>query len=798
MSVSCALWATSLHQWARRYIRLTQPARCSPEKRARMRAFFADGVEKMHIPWAVEGLPALLHLSLFLFFGGLAIFLFNVDQEVFICVVWWIGLFSVVYILITMSPLIRNDSPYYTPLSIPAWFPYASIQYVTFTVLTLTTYGYISHETWVHYFVLRERYRGWMFGGMDRAAEETASEPSSGVDIGILGWTISALGDDDSLEKFIEALPGFFNSKLVNNLQKHLPRGISRRLWDALVGFVDRSLSSNSVADKVKLHRLDIFMNAITFIKVFRISSIFRDTLFKHWYQLPQPIEMGHTLARWCTSNDQNTAQIAQGMVSKILWTVRERGRTDDRWFELAARVYGLPEHDLRDIVTHGNDSLSLAILIQITRGAIRSGPLLQVLEEFTQFDIRNTLPGLQHDFCKLWNEAVQEAKKRCSNTPVGILREIRHLYIVLHQGTDAAPTAFSPSTGRFDHILFDPSSYSSCNIPSHHPDSIAHSAHPPVPFSTLDASPGHSTSGRGTVNNAVASSSHPTTSLETGDSFPPSATTSPTLPVYAPLHPPDASPPGAVLAALQDIPPAATLSHPLERTTQRDVVVLCTEPDILSTASTIVPTPTLASVPASKQPVSNKSSESHDAGSASASEPSLSALSVVDLSIPAPPPPSRAPSLFNAESLSLPDNTTPFRPTENATLPRLRARGLVNTGSMCFVNAVLQLLVHSPPFSNLFRELGKLKGCRRVGGLEIDGGATPLVDATVRLFEEFVVKENVLPPTQQPEQQAAGGKTREDEDATKEYAAVNPIYMYDAMKEKRRLETFLVRSRST
>ncbi|KAF8475253.1 hypothetical protein DFH94DRAFT_635656, partial [Russula ochroleuca] len=80
MSLSCALWATSLHQWARRYIRVTQPARCSPEKRARMRTFFADGVDKMHIPWAVEGLPTLLHLSLFLFFGGLVIFLFNVDR----------------------------------------------------------------------------------------------------------------------------------------------------------------------------------------------------------------------------------------------------------------------------------------------------------------------------------------------------------------------------------------------------------------------------------------------------------------------------------------------------------------------------------------------------------------------------------------------------------------------------------------------------------------------------------------------------------------------------------------------
>ena len=94
MSLSCALWATSLQQWARRYIRVTQPARCSPEKRARMRAFFANGAEKMHIPLVLEGLPTLLHLSLFLFFGGLIIFLFNVDQEVFLWVVSWIGFFS--------------------------------------------------------------------------------------------------------------------------------------------------------------------------------------------------------------------------------------------------------------------------------------------------------------------------------------------------------------------------------------------------------------------------------------------------------------------------------------------------------------------------------------------------------------------------------------------------------------------------------------------------------------------------------------------------------------------------------
>jgi uncharacterized protein DUF6535 len=84
-----------------------------------MRTFSVNGVDKMHIPWSVEGLPTLLHILLFLFFGGLVIFLFNTDHEVFTSVVWWIGLFSTVYGLVTLSPLIRHDSPYNSPLSLP-------------------------------------------------------------------------------------------------------------------------------------------------------------------------------------------------------------------------------------------------------------------------------------------------------------------------------------------------------------------------------------------------------------------------------------------------------------------------------------------------------------------------------------------------------------------------------------------------------------------------------------------------------------------------------------------------------
>ncbi|KAF8494182.1 hypothetical protein F5888DRAFT_1617119, partial [Russula emetica] len=83
ISLTCALQATMLQQWARRYLEITQPSRCSPHKRARIRAFFSDGVDKSHLPIVAEALPTLLHLALFHFFAGLLIYLFNANHTVF-------------------------------------------------------------------------------------------------------------------------------------------------------------------------------------------------------------------------------------------------------------------------------------------------------------------------------------------------------------------------------------------------------------------------------------------------------------------------------------------------------------------------------------------------------------------------------------------------------------------------------------------------------------------------------------------------------------------------------------------
>lgn len=58
MTLSSALLAILVQQWARRYIKVTQPqSASSPRERARIRAFFDKGVEDLRLRWTVDALP---------------------------------------------------------------------------------------------------------------------------------------------------------------------------------------------------------------------------------------------------------------------------------------------------------------------------------------------------------------------------------------------------------------------------------------------------------------------------------------------------------------------------------------------------------------------------------------------------------------------------------------------------------------------------------------------------------------------------------------------------------------------
>jgi len=451
ISLTCALLATLLQQWARRYMRVTQK-RYSPHKRARIRAFFAEGVDKLHLPWAVEALPALLHLSLFLFFAGLAVYLFNINHTVFKVAISWIGFCTGMYICITLMPIFRHDSPYYAPLSSLAWYLYIGIRStlspILFWIANRCSLGGLA------------AYWEQPLQGIEKESEETALKATSEIDGRVLMWTYETLDEDHELEQFFTGLPGFCSSNVVENPRSCLNRLRGTVDW-ALYEFLGRTWSSNLVSETIKIRRLVICIRAIDAAHFSFVAYFMLVQSFGPRSALRQSVELGHSLISWGNNDNRTTAFFAQGIIACIIANVPRR---NERWFSLTIHHLGISEHVLRGYLVHDN-SVLLATLIHFTRQFVRNFlnanwedfPLSEMLWRLrSNYSVQDTLPSLQRDFCSLWNEVVLQRRDRDHHLFSSILLEIHPIYVALHQGS----------------TLGD--GYQLCSIPSHLMDSAS------------------------------------------------------------------------------------------------------------------------------------------------------------------------------------------------------------------------------------------------------------------------------------------------------------------------------------
>ena len=484
ISITCALLATLLQQWARRYLKVTQP-RYSPHKRARIRAFFAEGVDKFLLPWAVEALPTMLHLSLFLFFAGLAVFLWNVNLTIFKLVLSWIGLCTALYGCITFLPILHHDCPYHTPLSLPVWHFVTGIQLLTFRALKWITlsFDYFSYRTYDRFRNLAEGYVRSLVRGMQKTAEESAFNSPLEIVTRAFMWTFDCLDEDHELERFFAGLPGFRSSKMVHDPLPDLSSEQQEKLLQALIGLADRTSSSDLLPEQVKIRRTVICRRAIGPADIPNaIWRAFHRFTSADQYGLVQSAEIADLVRGWENGEDEETTMITRATVSSV---VARAQRHDDLWFTLASKEMSVSESVLRNYATHGN-SLSLAILNHVVRqqfSFVEQGHwvlyvFLKILEAASKFDVLDTSPKLQHEFCALWNQVVRADHV----LPRHILGPIRDVYLTLHQHTDCAPTEFSASTIDEDPMLKYPSTYPLCKIPDHHP-------HPTTPIHDVSAS---------------------------------------------------------------------------------------------------------------------------------------------------------------------------------------------------------------------------------------------------------------------------------------------------------------------
>ena len=220
LSLTCALLATLMQQWVRRYLQVSQRW-YAPYKRARIRTFFAEGVERFGLPGAVEALPALLHASVFLFFAGLIDFLLNINDKVAISLLSAVAIGASAYFLCTALPLIYPNSPYQTPLTTLLWV----LQQGTLLIgleLTRRVVKFIFEHTglvaWKLYgrlILLMEDHSKRLAQGFPRSREAIALAQPTEMDARALGWTLDALDEDHELEQLVAAIPGYYRSSTV-------------------------------------------------------------------------------------------------------------------------------------------------------------------------------------------------------------------------------------------------------------------------------------------------------------------------------------------------------------------------------------------------------------------------------------------------------------------------------------------------------------------------------------------------------------------------------------------------------
>ena len=494
ISLTCALLATLLQQWARRYLKITQ-SRYSPHKRARIRAFFAEGVEKCLLPWTVDALPTLLHISLFLFFAGLVVFLCNLNLTIFKLVLSWLGFCTAFYVCITCMPIIRHDSPYYTPLSLPAWQIVTGTLFFSYRFLRWFNWSVCFRpDDYFHFRDLEESCRNSLAQGKQKTAEETALNSSSEIDTRAFMWTFDCLDEDHELELFFSGVPGFCGSKFVNDPLPSLTEEEKLKLCGGLRGLLDRTFSSNLLSAPIKDRRALICAKAVdpehtpfdlecppSDLKhtppAFRTLDVI---LSEYQHSGPVAIGIANVLRGWGNKIHEDDIFYAQFAISKIIARMRPH---DDSWFMLTSDELGFSETSLREYAAHGDD-LSLLILIYVVRQQFihfRKSSWSQkldfsfVLTTASKFNAQDTSPELQHEFCALWNHIVNEAQGNDQLMASLILRRIRKVFPALHQDTDSTPTNFSAYTDDWDSNLGEPSSYPVCKVSDHRSDSTPH-----------------------------------------------------------------------------------------------------------------------------------------------------------------------------------------------------------------------------------------------------------------------------------------------------------------------------------
>lgn len=385
-SLTCALLATLLHQWARRYLHRTQ-RRYSPYARARIRAFFAEGADKFCLSTVVEFLPALLHLSVFLFFAGLVIFLIDINRSIGVGILTLVAICGLSYTIFTVIPILFHDSPFQTPLTTAAWyFHHVSLRACLIAAKHLLAgfseaVGLATWRTQEVIKILSDRSKRYLKRGIGQTLEDTARGRPWGIDARALAWTLDTLDEDHELEQFMAGVPEFYQSKALTTAKAILgslsgPNGYKTMLPWKILEVVEHANDDNHHPLDVRQRRTGACLTALYFLPgaVHDILSAFR-----HASSCPAQLEasLPFTLESWSvaaklSSHVDNDVALAARCVAAVIATQTTFSdtfratalRDDEGYVPILVRQLGVQEHALHTYLDGNGEDIRLMNLV--------------------------------------------------------------------------------------------------------------------------------------------------------------------------------------------------------------------------------------------------------------------------------------------------------------------------------------------------------------------------------------------------------------------------------------------------
>ena len=219
LSLTCALMATLLQQWARRYLQTIQRNH-APHVHAHIREYFYRGAHKFSIIGLVELLPSLLLVSVFLFFAGLVGFAFQANHTVAYITLGLVAFCLLAYIVLTLTPLISPDCPYYTPLTSILLFTaekivlsFSSVIYHGANYLNKHLGGLVSDgRVQLRRDIYKRKAKSWSEDVISKLASSATKSLSMDIYKTALVWTLHQLDQDHELEDFVDGIPGLYES----------------------------------------------------------------------------------------------------------------------------------------------------------------------------------------------------------------------------------------------------------------------------------------------------------------------------------------------------------------------------------------------------------------------------------------------------------------------------------------------------------------------------------------------------------------------------------------------------------